>query len=431
MSCKAYSGFTKSEAEAELASLRCEYEAVRAKGLKLDMSRGKPCSQQLDLSAALLDNVSVNQNYFTADNVDVRNYGVPYGIKELRGLFGELLNTSADKVIVCGVSSLNIMFDFISNAFIKGLPNSKMPWAKENKIKFICPAPGYDRHFKMCEHFGIEMIAVPFDGEGPDMDMVEKLVAGDESIKGIWCVPMYSNPTGTLYSEKTTKRLASMKCAAKDFVIMWDDAYCVHNFGSENAPIFDLLGECERAGNPNRAVVFASTSKITYAGAGVTCICLNNPLLGEVKEFMSVQTIGHDKINQLRHFRFLKSKENIISHMEKHAAIIKPKFEKFYDIFQSELGDLEIASWSKPSGGYFINLITPKDTAKKIITMCAEAGVTLTSAGAAFPYGKDPEDCNIRIAPTYPSLEEIEQAAVLICVCTKISSLEKAIAQKQ
>ncbi|MEG1418881.1 MAG: aminotransferase class I/II-fold pyridoxal phosphate-dependent enzyme, partial [Oscillospiraceae bacterium] len=351
-------------------------------------------------------------------------YGEPMGVPEMRAIFADMLGVKSENVIAGGNSSLNLMFDTISRAYIHGLPHSEKPWCKYEQIKFLCPSPGYDRHFAVTEHFGAKLIAIPMLDDGPDMDEVERLVASDDTVKGMWCVPVYSNPTGCVYSDKTIERMAKMKCAAPDFTIMWDNAYCVHTLYGEVPVTADILGECERAGCPERVLLFASTSKITFAGAGVSCIAGSTGSITAIKTSMAIQTIGFDKVNQLMHARYLQNFDGVVRHMMRHAELLLPKFQMVDRILSEQLDGSEVASWTKPSGGYFISLFADGG-AKRVITLCANAGVKLTGAGAAYPYGIDPDDRHIRIAPTYPSLDELEKACGLLALCVKIAALEK------
>lgn len=412
----------KSKAETMLSELYSEYEKIKNKGLSLDMSRGKPCKEQLDLSNEMLGVLS-KDDFNTKP--DLRNYGIIDGIPEMKKLFAELLSVKPENVIVGGNSSLNLMYDTLARCMLYG--NGSTPWCREEKVKFIAPVPGYDRHFAICESLGIEMINVEMTDEGPDMDAVEKLVASDRSIKGMWNVPKYSNPGGVVYSEKTVKRLASMKCAADDFLLMWDNAYCIHALYGEPAYIPEIVSECEKAGNKNRVIEFVSTSKMSFPGAGISAIVTSEENVARIKKIMSAQTIGHDKINQLRHVKFFKNADGLKNHMKKHAEIIRPKFELVLKMLSENLGDVENVRWSKPQGGYFISFYVPDGCAKRTVSLCKEAGVTLTGAGAAFPYGKDEHDSNIRIAPTLPPISELEEAMKVLCLCTKIAALEKLL----
>ncbi|MEA4911153.1 MAG: aminotransferase class I/II-fold pyridoxal phosphate-dependent enzyme [Oscillospiraceae bacterium] len=415
----------RTEREALLGELAAQYEQYKQAGLKLDMSRGKPCKQQLALSNGLLTALQ-EEDFALEGGMDARNYGLLSGTAEMKAIFSELLDVAPQSLLIGDGSSLNLMYDFISRAYTHGVRAGAAPW-KDKKVKWLCPAPGYDRHFAVTEHFGFELILVPMLDDGPDMDMVERLAANDASVKGIWCVPVYSNPTGTVYSERTVRRLAGMRCAADDFTILWDNAYALHSLNGEFVNLPEIMGLCAEAGNPERAVLFASTSKITFAGGGVSCMACGPQTMQAALAALGVQTIGHNKINQLLHARFLKNKETIMRHMDKQAQIIRPKFEKVLDILAGELDGWNLAGWTKPLGGYFINFVAPKNTAKRIVELCGKAGVKLTPAGAAFPYGIDPDDSNIRIAPTYPSIDELETATRLLALSTKIAALERTL----
>lgn len=422
---KPYSKLTKEELKKLKGQLEKQFEEVKAKGIHLDMSRGKPSKAQLDLSNGLMDVLNGDSDLVSSDGVDCRNYGVLDGITEARKLLADMSEVPERNILIYGNSSLNVMFDTVSRAMTHGIMGST-PWCKLDKVKFLCPVPGYDRHFAITEYFGIEMINVPLLPTGPDMDMVEKLVTEDPAIKGIWCVPKYSNPTGVSYSDETVRRFAHLKPAAKDFRIFWDNAYCIHHlYKDQQAEIPNILEECEKAGNPDMAYMFASTSKITFPGSGVSAIATSTTNVEFIKQQLTVQTIGHDKINQLRHTRFFKNIDGLKAHMEKHADILRPKFEAVLNAFDQELTGLEIGSWVKPLGGYFISFDALEGCAKKIVAMCKDAGVVLTGAGATYPYGKDPKDSNIRIAPSFPSVEEMEAASKIFVLCVKLASIDK------
>ena len=402
---------------------------MKAKGLSLDMSRGKPGVDQLELSMPMLNLVNENSDMKCESGVDCRNYGVLEGIPEAKRLMSEMIGTDPEHVIVFGNSSLNIMFDTIARCMLRGVLGST-PWSKLDNVKFLCPSPGYDRHFKVTESFGIEMIVVPMLPTGPDMDMVEELVSKDESIKGIWCVPQYSNPQGYTYSDETVRRFANLKPAASDFRIFWDNAYCVHHLYDDNQDhLLDILSECEKAGNPDMVFEFASTSKVTFPGSGVSVLASSKANLDDIRKYITVHTIGHDKINQLRHVRFLKDAQGIKEHMRKHAALIRPKFEAVLSTLERELGGLEIGQWTTPKGGYFISFDSMEGCAKAIVAKTKEAGVVMTGAGATFPYGKDPKDSNIRIAPTLPSAEDLAMAAEVFVLSVKLVSVEKLLGE--
>ena len=422
---KAYSAMTHEELTAAHAQVLAEYEAVKAKGLQLDMSRGKPGAEQLDLVIDLQSVLKTNEDCFDG-KLDCRNYGTPMGIPSCRQLWADILGVNVEQVMAAGNASLNLMYDTVSKAYTHGLLHSEKPWCKLDKIKWICPVPGYDRHFFICETFGIEMIPVAMDDNGPDMDAVEELVK-DPAVKGMWCVPKYSNPSGCIYSEEVVERIASLKPAAPDFLLMWDNAYCIHEFEGDFVPFPDIISLCEKHGNPDMVVEFASTSKVTLPGAGVACMATSEANMKYLMKLMSFQTIGYDKMNQLRHVRFLKDKEHTLALMKKHAAVLGPKFAAVVDGLERELKPLGIASWSHPKGGYFINLDVMEGTAKRTVALCKEAGVVMTPAGNPFPYGKDPKDSNIRIAPSLPPKAELEAAVEVLCVCAKLAALEKLL----
>ncbi len=421
-----YCEMSKESLQQLLLELNNEYEQMKAKGLALDMSRGKPSAAQLNISNDMF-NVINEDNYSTEDGIDCRNYGNLEGIPQARKLMGDMLGVPSDNVIVCGNASLNIMYDCVTRAMLFGIMGST-PWCKLPKVKFLCPVPGYDRHFKITETFGIEMINIPMTESGPDMDMVEKLVASDSSIKGMWCVPKYSNPQGVVYSDETVKRLASMTVAAKDFRLYWDNAYAVHHIYDDVA-LLEILSECEKAGNPDRVFEFCSTSKITFAGGGISAVASSLANIEWMKKSLTAQTISYDKLNQLRHVNYFKNADGIKAHMNKHAEFLRPKFDAVLEMFENELGETGVATWIKPMGGYFISVDTMEGCAKAVVAKCKEAGVVLTGAGATFPYGKDPKDCNIRIAPSYPTPEELAQAAKLFTLCVKIVSIEKLLSE--
>ena len=407
-----------------------EYEGYKAQGLALNMARGKPAAEQLDLTEAMLTCVSKTADCFDDEGLDCRNYGVLDGLPSAKKLFAPMLGVSEKEIMVLGNSSLNIMYDTIVKYMLFGVDEQSKPWKDQGKIKWLCPVPGYDRHFLICERLGIEMINIPTDENGPDMDMIEKLVAEDESIKGIWCVPMYANPTGITYSDETVKRFAALKPKANDFRIFWDNAYCVHHLNDTPDQLLNILDECKAAGCPDRVLMFASTSKVTFAGAGVAMMGASEANVKYILSQMTVQAIGYDKINQLRHVKFFGNFEGIKEHMKKHRALIAPRFEVVLNALESELAPLGIAEWTKPNGGYFISFNGLNGTAKRIVALCKEAGVVLTGAGATFPYGKDPEDKNIRIAPTYPPVEELKTAAKVFTTAVKLASAEKLLENK-
>lgn len=427
---KAYKELSKEELVSLKAELEAEYEKEKEKGLKLDMSRGKPAPAQLDMVMDLMNVLNSNSDIKTENGVDVRNYGLMDGIPEAKRLIAEIIGVKAENVIVCGNSSLNIMYDTISRSITHGVMGST-PWCKLDKVKFLCPAPGYDRHFAVTAHFGIEMITIPMTPQGPDMDMVEKLVAKDETIKGIWCVPKYSNPQGYTYSDETVRRFAALKPAAKDFRIFWDNAYAIHDlYEDKQDELLEIFQECEKTGNIDMVYEFVSTSKVSFSGAGIAAVASSKANLDDIRKSMTIQTIGYDKINQLRHARYYKNIDGLKENMKKHANLIRPKFEVVLKVLEEELSGLEIGTWTKPLGGYFISFDALEGCAKAIVTKCKEAGMVLTGAGATFPYGKDPKDSNIRIAPTFPSLEEMTAAVNLFVLCVKLVSVEKLLEAK-
>ncbi|HHW46145.1 MAG TPA: aminotransferase class I/II-fold pyridoxal phosphate-dependent enzyme [Clostridiales bacterium] len=420
-----YSEMNKEQLRSELEAIKQRYEDFCRRGLKLDMSRGKPCKEQLDLSLELLNMVNSENGYKDSYGTDCRNYGLVDGLPELKALFAEILEVPAENVIVGGNSSLNLMFDTVQQAMFKGLGGQ--PWSSQGKVKFVCPAPGYDRHFAICEYFGIEMITVQNKPNGPDIDTICKLIEGDPAIKGIWCVPKYENPEGFTYSDEAVKRLAAVKPAAPDFRIFWDNAYAVHDLNDEGDKLLNIYKECSKNGNEDMVIMFTSTSKITFAGAGVAAMAASSANISEIKKRLTIQTIGPDKINQLRHIRMFKNLDDIKAHMKRHAQIIKPKFETVLRIFDQELGDTGIAHWTKPNGGYFISLWVLSGCASRVTELCKQAGLVVTPAGATYPYGKDPDDSNIRIAPTFPDISELAAATELLCICVKYAALEKMI----
>ena len=426
---KPYSELTKEELVALSHELNAQYRAFQVKGLKLDMSRGKPSAEQLDLSMGMMDVLNSSTDLTCDDGTDCRNYGVLDGISEAKELIGDMIEVPASNLIIYGNSSLNVMYDTISRAMTHGIMGNT-PWCKLDKVKFLCPVPGYDRHFAITEYFGIEMINVPMSEDGPDMDMVEELVAKDEAIKGIWCVPKYSNPSGVSYSDQTVRRLARLKPAAKDFRIFWDNAYGIHHlYEDKQDQVTEILAECKRAGNPDLVYKFASTSKISFPGSGIAALATSQNNLEDIKKQLKIQTIGHDKVNQLRHVRFFKDIHGMVEHMKKHADILRPKFEAVEEILDRELGGLEIGSWTKPRGGYFICFDSLEGCAKAIVAKCKKAGVIMTDAGATYPYGKDPKDSNIRIAPSYPPLQDLITATELFTLCVKLVSVEKLLGE--
>ncbi len=427
---ESYQNLSKEQLLALKSELEASYEEKKALNLQLDMSRGKPSPSQLDVSLGLMDALNSNSVLKSEDGTDCRNYGVLDGIPEAKKLMADMMGTTADHIIIFGNASLTIMYDSISRSYTHGVLGST-PWCKLDKVKFLCPVPGYDRHFAITEHFGIEMINVPMTQDGPDMDMVEELVANDDSIKGIWCVPKYSNPQGYCYSDETVRRFANLKPAAKDFRIYWDNAYVIHHLYEDNqVEIPDIISECEKAGNPNLVYEFASTSKVSFPGSGIAAMATSAENLADVKKQMTIQTIGYDKLNQLRHVAYFKNIDGLKAHMKKHADAMRPKFEAVLKVLDEELTGAEIGSWVKPLGGYFISFDAMEGCAKKIVAKCKEAGVTLTNAGATFPYGKDPKDSNIRIAPSFPTPEEMAVATDLFVLCVKLVSVEKLLENK-
>ena len=418
----------------ELQSLKKELEAqfaeIKAKNLKLDMSRGKPSKAQLDLSMGMMDVLSSEANLTCQEGVDCRNYGVLDGINEAKQLLSDMSEVPKENIVIFGNSSLNVMYDTISRSMTHGVMGST-PWCKLDKVKFLCPVPGYDRHFAITEHFGIEMINIPMTPEGPNMDMVEALVNNDETVKGIWCVPKYSNPQGYTYSDQTVRRFARLKPAAKDFRIYWDNAYTIHHLHDDNQDyLIEILMACKQEGNPDMVYKFCSTSKISFPGSGIAAIAASTANLADIRKQMTIQTIGHDKVNQLRHARYFKDIHGVVEHMRKHADILRPKFEAVIDVLNQELSGLEIGSWTEPRGGYFIYFDSLEGCAKAIVAKAKEAGVIMTPAGATFPYGKDPKDSNIRIAPSFPTPEELSMAANIFVLSVKLVSIDKILGEK-
>ncbi len=426
-----YTEMNKEQLAAEKERLEQQFNEYKAKGLKLDMSRGKPSPDQLDLSMEIMDHYG--NEYVSENGTDCRNYGLLDGIPEAKAIFSEMLEVAPDQVIVGGNSSLQLMYDFVIKALQLGVLGSDKPWCKYDKVKFLCPVPGYDRHFAICESLGIEMINIDYKPDGPDMDEVERLVSSDESIKGIWCVPMYSNPTGISYSDETVRRIAALKPAAKDFRILWDNAYCVHHLSYEQAKqdrILNIIDECQKAGNPDMVVEFASTSKISFPGSGVAVIVASKANIDFIKSQLTYQTIGYDKLNQLHHVQYFRDMNGITEHMKRHAAIVKPKFDAVLSALDREITPLGAGKWNSPKGGYFISFDALDGCAKRIVGLAKEAGVVMTGAGATYPYGRDPRDSNIRIAPTYPTVDELKLAMDIFCVCVKLASVEKLLGEK-
>ena len=428
---KAMKEMTREELLAAREEYAAQFEEIKAKKLKLDMSRGKPSKAQLELSNEMMDVLDSGSYFLDETGTDCRNYGVLNGIPEAKRLMGAMSEVDPDDMIIYGNSSLNIMFDTVSRSYTHGVCGNT-PWCRLDSVKFLCPVPGYDRHFRITEHFGIEMINIPMSENGPDMDLVEQYVNNDPSVKGIWCVPKYSNPQGYTYSDETVKRFAALTPAAPDFRIYWDNAYSIHHLYDEPEKqdfLLEILSECRKAGHPDMVFKFISTSKVTFPGSGLAALAASKKNLEDIEKHLTVQTIGHDKLNQLRHVRFFGNMANMHAHMSRHAEILRPKFELVEEVLEKELGDLEIASWTCPRGGYFISFDSLEGCAKNIVAKCAEAGVKLTPAGATYPYGKDPEDRNIRIAPSFPTLSELRKAAEVFVLATKLVSAEHLLGQ--
>ena len=418
-----YTEMTLAQRQAEYAAVKAEYEAHKALGLKLNMARGKPGTDQLDLVTEMC-NILVTPADFLSDGIDSRNYGNVDGLPSAKALFADILDCKPSQVFVGGNASLQLMYDAISKAYTHGLLHSEKPWCKLDKIKWLCPAPGYDRHFKVTQSFGFELLTVPMTADGPDMNVVEKLIQ-DPAVKGMWNVPKYSNPEGVVYSDAVVERIAAMKPAAPDFMLMWDNAYCIHEFDCDYRPFPDIIGLCEKHGNPDMVWEFASTSKVTFPGAGVGVMATSEANLAYLTPLINVQIISYDKVNQLRHVKYLQDKEHTLALMKRHAAILAPKFHAVLDALDKEIAPLAIADYKRPVGGYFVSLDAMPGTAKRTLALCKEAGVTMTGAGATFPYGVDPNDSNIRIAPTLPPVSELEQAIAIFCTALKMSALEK------
>lgn len=424
-----YQSMSRQELESLHGRLLSKYNEYKADGIKLDMARGKPDKQQLDISEEILGLITKNEQCIASDGTDCRNYGGLDGLASAKELFADVFGLRAENIILGGNSSLNMMYDTVARAYSFGFCDSDRPWCMEDKIKFLCPSPGYDRHFAICELFGIEMITVEMHGDGPDMETVKKYVESDSAVKGIWCVPKYSNPTGIVYSDDVIRAFAALKPAARDFRIFWDNAYAIHDFG-DNIEILNILEECEKAGSPNMPIMFASTSKITFPGSGVALMSASTDNLNYVKKQLSIQTIGPDKINQLRHVAFFKNKQGMMAHMKRHADILRPKFEAVIAAFEKELSGTGIASWTTPRGGYFISFDSLPGCASEIYKLAFDAGLTLTNVGATYPYGKDPKDSNIRIAPSFPDIDSLKLAVERFIVCVKLASVEKILSEK-
>ena len=420
---KKYAEMTAAERQAEYTAVQREYEDAKALHLALNMARGKPGREQLELVMPILG-VLTRSEQFLSDGVETRNYGEVAGIPAARRLFADILGCKPEQVFVGGNASLQLMYDAVSKAFTHGMRHSEKPWSKLDKVKWLCPVPGYDRHFKVTESFGVEMINIPMTVDGPDMDMVEELIR-DPAVKGMWNVPKYANPEGVVYSEDTIRRLAAMKPAAPDFMLMWDNAYCIHEFDGEFVPFRDILTLCREAGNDGMVYEFASTSKVTLPGAGFSVMATSEDNQAYLQKLIGIQTISYDKVNSLRHVRFLKDKAHTLELMKQHAAILNPKFQCVLRHLDSEIAPLGIASWQRPKGGYFVSVNTAPGLAKRTLALCKEAGVVMTSAGATFPYGCDPQDSNIRIAPSLPPVEELEQAMEIFCTSLRLAALEQ------
>ncbi len=420
-----FEAMTKAQLEELYKSVTDHYKACKGQNLKLNMARGKPAASQLDLVNDMLTCLSSAEECM-CDGIDARNYGELAGMPAARAFWADILDCRPEQTFVGGSSSLNLMFDVISRAYTHGLLNSQRPWCKEETVKFLCPSPGYDRHFKVTEFFGAQLITVPMTAEGPDMDVVEDLVK-DPCVKGIWCVPKYSNPDGIIYSQEVVNRFASLKPAAPDFTIMWDNAYCIHEFEGEYVQFPNILEICEQAGNPHMVIEFASTSKVTFPGAGISVIAASEENIAYLSKLFGIQIISHDKINQMRHVKYLKNKVHTLEIMKKHASVLAPKFKVVFDILEQEIAPFGFGSWNRPKGGYFVSLNTMPGTAKRALALCKEAGVQMTPAGATFPYGNDPQDSNIRIAPSFPPVDELEKAMDVFCTCLKLAALEKLL----
>ncbi len=424
-----YSQISKEQLNDECRALRAQYDELVKKELKLDMSRGKPDTEQVSLSDGILETLRSGGDCISENGTDCRNYGVLDGLPEAKKLFSDILDIPPENILVGGCSSLSLMYDEVVRAMLFGVTGGKLPWSAQGKIKFLCPVPGYDRHFAICEHMGIEMINIPMGKDGPDMDMIERYVSEDESVKGIWCVPKYSNPEGTVYSDETVRRFAALKPKADDFRIFWDNAYAVHDLYGE-IKLANLFTLAHEYANDDLPIIFTSTSKISYAGAGLAAMAASKANIDKTKKSLAIQTIGYDKLNQLRHVKYFKNAAGVNEHMKKHAALLRPKFEAVIRAFRDELGPLGVASWSEPRGGYFISLNVVPGCAKRVYELARGAGVTLTTVGATFPYGIDPLDSNLRIAPSYPPVSELKEAVHVLCLCVRLAAAERALSEK-
>ncbi|MCQ2514874.1 MAG: aminotransferase class I/II-fold pyridoxal phosphate-dependent enzyme [Ruminococcus sp.] len=422
-----YMEFSNEALKAEYSKLLNQYEDVKGKGLNLNMARGKPGKEQLDLSLPMLDILNSKSEFVGENGMDCRNYGILEGITECRKMFGEILGVDYTKVMVGGSSSLNMMFDTIACLMTKSAVEGCKPWYEVKERKFLCPVPGYDRHFGITQYFDFEMIPVPMDENGPDMDIVEKLVESDDTIKGMWCVPKYSNPSGITYSDEVVKRIAALKPVAKDFRLMWDNAYCIHDVTDTPDTLLNIMDECEKAGNPDMPIVFTSTSKVTFPGAGVAAMATSDTNMKLFKEKYNYQVISYDKLNMLRHVMFFKNIDGVLEHMQKHKEVLKPKFDIVTSTLEKELKPVGIGSWTNPNGGYFVCIDVMNGTAKRVVELCKNAGVVLTGAGATYPLGNDPEDKNIRIAPSFPPNDELQKAMDVFCICVKLAACEKIL----
>ena len=416
----AYQNLTPAQRAVEYTAVKAQYDALKAKELKLNMARGKPGKEQLDLVSDILTILSTPDDCM-ADGIDARNYGELAGLPCARAYWADVLGCKPEECFIGGNASLTLMYDTIAKAYTHGLQHSEKPWCKLNTVKWLCPAPGYDRHFKITESFGFELITIPMTPTGPDMDLVEK----DPSVKGMWCVPKYSNPDGIIYSDETVDRIAALKPAAPDFTLMWDNAYCIHEFDGDFVPFCDILTLCRKAGNPDMVYEFASTSKVTLPGAGFSVMATSEANQAYLQKLIGIQTISYDKVNSLRHVRYLKDKAHTLELMKKHAAVLNPKFQCVLHDLDTQIAPLGIASWQRPKGGYFISVNTAPGLAKRTLELCKQAGVVMTSAGATFPYGKDPQDSNIRIAPSLPPVRELEQAMDIFCTSLRLAALEQ------